>query len=447
MPNEHEGMETALHEWVTAIDAVSELIFMHDAEGRILRANRAYAVRAGIDLKQLKGLFYWEVFPKMPGPCPLCPTKLDAGGLLIKEVVLDSGETFVSHGYPIVTSRDGYRYSVHVLHDVTETKRLEAERQAHIAALTRFNAELAALNSKLGDAQSQLVQSEKLASIGQLAAGVAHEINNPIGFVHSNLRTLDSYVKNLFALIAVYEQLEAMPAQPDEALARIRAMKAEMDLVFVKDDLPFLIAESNQGINRVTKIVQDLKDFSHVDREEIWALEDLHQGLDSTINVVWNELKYKCELKKEYGDLPPVECLQSQLKQVFMNLLVNAAHAIENKGAITLRSGVQDDQVWLEVSDTGQGIAPENIERIFDPFFTTKPVGKGTGLGLSVSYSIIKKHHGRIEVDSQLGIGTTFRIWLPLRQPDSSASSLGAEEAVGTAHIPTSTDGYVEGLS
>jgi len=425
MTDEHitteTAIETALSEWVAALDTVDELIFMHDSDGRILRANRAYATRAGIEVKQMMGKFYWEVFPKMPGPSPLCPTAFEAGGVLIKEVALDTGETFISHGYPIVTSEDGYRYSVHVLTDVTENKRLEAEKQAHIEALTRANADLSVLNGKLSDARSHLIQAEKMASIGGLAAGVAHEINNPIGFVQSNLSTLDGYVKNLLELIAVYEQLETAREQPCPMLTRVREMKTRMDLAFIKDDLPSLIVESNQGINRVTKIVRDLRDFSHVDREDIWALADLHQGLDSTINVAWNELKYRCELKKEYGDLPLVECLLSQLNHVFLNLLVNAAYAIEDKGIITLRSGVKDEQVWLEVSDTGKGIAPENLKRIFDPFFTTKPMGMGTGLGLSVSYSIINKHHGRIEVESQVGVGSTFRIWLPLRQPDNSA--------------------------
>ena len=423
MPNEHNDTETALREWVTAIDAVSELIFMHDGDGRIMRANRAYTARAGIDVKELEGKFYWDVFPRMPGPLPLCPNAMDAGGIHIEEVTLPNGETFVSHGYPIVFAQDGYQYSVHVLNDVTLSKRLEAEKRTHIAALTRANGELAALNRRLSETQGQLMQSAKLASIGQLAAGVAHEINNPIGFVRSNLSSLDDYVKNLFALIAAYEQLEALPAQPTDVLARIRALKADMDLAYIETDMPALITESRQGIDRVTKIVQDLKDFSQVDRKERWALENLHRGLDSTVNMVWNELKDKCELNKEYGDLPLVECLQSELNQVFMNLLVNAAQAIDGKGSITLRSGLADGQVWLEVSDTGHGIAAEHFERIFDPFFTTRPVGKGTGLGLSVAYSIIKQHHGRIEVESQVGVGTTFRIWLPVRQPEHSANA------------------------
>jgi len=313
------------------------------------------------------------------------------------------------------------------LEDEVARRTLEL-REANVQ-LAAEQKEIKALLDRMAEAQSQLMQSEKLAAIGQLAAGVAHEINNPIGFVRSNLGALDDYANNLLELIAAYEQVEAARERmgeaageaPDGLLARVRQMKAEMDLPFIKNDLPSLIAESNQGIARVAEIVRNLKDFSHVDRDESWALEDLHKGLDSTIDVVRNELKDKCELRKEYGDLPPVECLPFQLNQVFLNLLLNAAHAIETSGIVTLRSGVQGDQVWLEVSDTGKGIAPEHLKRIFDPFFTTKAVGKGTGLGLSVSYSIVKKHHGRIEVESALDAGTTFRVWLPVRQPKGDA--------------------------
>jgi signal transduction histidine kinase len=165
----------------------------------------------------------------------------------------------------------------------------------------------------------------------------------------------------------------------------------------------------------VKNIVQDLKDFSHVDEAE-WQWSDLHHGLDSTLNIVWNELKYKAEVVKEYGAPPEIECIPSQLNQVFMNLLVNAAHAIENRGTITIRTGHDGDGAWVEITDDGKGIAPEHLERIFDPFFTTKPVGKGTGLGLSLSYGIVKKHKGRIEVDSRPGMGARFRVWLPVRQ-------------------------------
>ncbi|MHB0985498.1 MAG: ATP-binding protein [Sulfuricella sp.] len=285
--------------------------------------------------------------------------------------------------------------------------------------------ELRKTNKKLEEAQNQLLQSEKMATIGQLAAGVAHEINNPIGYVHSNLGSLDMYIQSLLGVVAAYEYAESAIADV-EVLSQVLAAKRGADLEFLRKDIAALMAESREGITRVKKIVQDLKDFSHVDEAE-WQWTDLRKGLDSTLNIVWNEIKYKAEVIKEYGELPEVECLPSQLNQVFMNMLVNAAHAIEppatspegkERGTITLRCGAEGEEVWVEIADTGKGIPPENLNRVFDPFFTTKPVGKGTGLGLSLSYSIVQKHHGRISVASEAGKGTTFRIWLPIKQPE-----------------------------
>ena len=288
-----------------------------------------------------------------------------------------------------------------------------AERQRAERQLRESNAELTAINRKLEDAQNQLLQSEKMASVGQLAAGVAHEINNPIGYVYSNLGTLGGYVEDLLHVLDAYEAVE--PEIADEATrGSLHRVKKEADLAFLREDLVALMGESREGIERVKKIVQDLKDFSRVDASDEWQVVDLHKGLDSTLNIVWNELKYKAEVRKEYGELPEVECLPSQLNQVFLNMLVNAGHAIKEKGTITLRTGCQGEQVWVEIADDGHGIAPEHLQRIFDPFFTTKPVGKGTGLGLSLSYSIVKKHGGHIEVRSTPGVGTAFRINLPM---------------------------------
>jgi two-component system, NtrC family, sensor kinase len=252
---------------------------------------------------------------------------------------------------------------------------------------------------------------------------VAHEINNPIGYVYSNLGTLDRYLKNLLSVLDAYEKAEGEASGNALALAGVHAVKRKVDLSFMRDDLQALMSESRDGITRVKQIVQNLKDFSRADVADEWQWADLHRGLDSTLNIVANEIKYKAEVVKEYGQLPDIECLASQLNQVFMNLLVNAAHAIEERGVITLRSGKELDQVWVEIADTGNGIPPKNLNRIFDPFFTTKPVGKGTGLGLSLSYSIVQKHHGHIDVSSEVGKGTTFRVWLPIRQPESAALS------------------------
>jgi len=287
--------------------------------------------------------------------------------------------------------------------------------QLHIEQKQRL-AELQQINVELEETQSHLLQSEKMASIGQLAAGVAHEINNPIGYVYSNLGTLERYVQDTFSMLALYEQAEDLIAD-DEVRAKLRAAKVKLDIVFLKEDLRNLMSESKDGITRVKNIVQNLKDFSYVDANEVWYFANLHDGMDSTLNIINNEIKYKAEVVKEYGELPEVECLSSQINQVFMNLLVNAAHAIEERGTITIRTGRQGEEVWVEVADTGKGIAPEHINKIFDPFFTTKSIGKGTGLGLSLSYGIVQKHHGRIEVQSEIGKGTTFRVWLPIEQP------------------------------
>lgn len=296
-------------------------------------------------------------------------------------------------------------------------------REAAEAELRARNLELSALNAQLSMAQEQLLQSEKLASIGQLAAGVAHEINNPIGYIFSNFGTLQHYLDQLFTILRHYQDAEPGLAPPQAA--SLRALRQSMDLDYLRDDIPVLMSESKEGIVRVRHIVQDLKDFSRVDASEEFTWANLHTGIDSTLNIVSNEVKYKADVIKQYGTLPDVECLPSQINQVVMNLVVNAAHAIGDKrGTITLSTGVlntgtQEDQVWIEVRDNGSGIARENLSRIFDPFFTTKPVGKGTGLGLSLSYGIVQKHRGRIDVDSEPGAGTTFRIVLPVRQHDA----------------------------
>ena len=246
---------------------------------------------------------------------------------------------------------------------------------------------------------------------------MAHEINNPIGYVQSNLVTLSDYLSNLFRLLNVQDSAlrQLRTAQPD-LLAQIEQVRQEIDFDFLAKDLPTLLAESQEGISRVRKIIQDLREFSRAGHTEAWTLADLHAGLDSTINIVWNELKYKVELVKHYGDIPPIECLPYQLNQVFMNILVNAGHAIEERGQITIETHASGDYVYVEISDTGKGIAPEHLGRVFEPFFTTKPVGKGTGLGLSISYGIVRKHSGEIDVRSEVGEGTMFIVKLPVRQ-------------------------------
>ena len=272
---------------------------------------------------------------------------------------------------------------------------------------------------EIKDSHAMLLQSEKLASIGQLAAGVAHEINNPIGFISSNLNTLSGYLEDIQKLMARYQEVHLLnDGERTALLEEIKSLEKEIDIEYILDDLDQLIEESKEGTDRAKKIVSDLKDFSRIDHGER-GFFNINVGLESTLNMVWNELKYKADVLKEYGAIPEIECYPLELNQVFMNILVNAAQAIEEKGEIKISTRlINDDQsardcVEVRISDTGCGIAEENLPKIFDPFFTTKEIGKGTGLGLNIGFGIIEKHKGTINVESEVGKGTTFIIRLP----------------------------------
>ena len=298
-----------------------------------------------------------------------------------------------------------------------------ADRRLAQEALERSRDELAEANRRLKENQAQLLQSDKMATIGQIASGVAHEINNPVGFILSNLNTMGEYVDGLTSLLQVYEELEKRvesEASYDvrDLLDRLRTVKEEMDLDFVLDDIDDVVSESREGAERVRKIIQDLREFAHIDRPQKMPA-DINAGLENTLHIIHNELKYKVDVKREFGDLPEVLCYPMELNQVFLNLLLNSAQAIEDKGQITVRTYVDDGHVCIAISDTGVGMTPEVQRRIFDPFFTTKDVGHGTGLGLSMSYNIVvDKHHGEILVDSEEGKGSTFTVRIPAVEPN-----------------------------
>jgi len=308
----------------------------------------------------------------------------------------------------------GVEYAIAYVRDISERKRAEQ-------TLSESYQKLKESNRKLEEMYQQLLQSEKLASIGQLAAGVAHEINNPIGFVNANLEMLREYVAGLLQLVALYERAEDLLAAHPDLLEQIEQLRSRIDLDHLRADVTDLLDESLDGVQRVRRIVQDLKDFSRVGEVE-WQNFDLHAALDSTLNIVRSEIKRKAEVTREYGTLPAIEGVPAQLNQVFLNLLINACQAIEQDGRIVVRTGREGDWVWVEVEDNGCGIPADNMTRIFEPFFTTKPVGTGTGLGLSLSYGIVTQHGGRIEISSQLGAGSTFRVWLPMRSPSPASS-------------------------
>lgn len=323
--------------------------------------------------------------------------------------------------------------SVELLFRIRNLLKLKKYQDFLAAHSDQLEEQVAEGHIRLNEAQAKLVESEKLASIGQLAAGVAHEINNPIGFVKSNFGSLKAYVGDVLEVLNKYEAVEPLLPPDDETVKCLRAFKVSIDLDFLRADIQDLIDQSQDGIDRVAKIIHDLKSFARHDDQPVWVATNLHACLDSALNVVSNEIKYRADVVKEYGDIPDVECLPAQLGQVVLNLLVNAAQAIgdgPSRGTITVRSGcVRDQEVWVEICDTGCGMAPEQIRRIFEPFYTTKPVGVGTGLGLSISYGIVQRHGGRIEVDSTPGKGSCFRVTLPVRQCASEAEPAGGQAA------------------
>lgn len=415
-----------------AADQINAGIVVIDANYTIESWNRFMEIHSTKPTSEVLGKNLFETFPELPR---VWLEKKIKSVILIKNLSFTSWEQrpylfkFPNPRFsnndeehmlqnctfsPVVNSHGSVEHVCLTIFDATDIATSQNELKHTAETLALQKEEQKQLIVKLEEAQNQLLQSEKMAAIGQLAAGVAHEINNPIGYVASNIGSLDGYINDLLLVIDECEKCSADMPSDSETRTKLEAVKKKVDLKFLKDDVFDLIGESKEGIGRVKKIVQDLKDFSHVDSNE-WQETDLHAGLDSTLNVVSNEIRYKAEVVKKYGEIPSINCLSSQINQVLMNLLVNAAHAIEGSGIITIETGSEDDGVWVKISDTGCGIPEDKIHRIFEPFYTSKPVGKGTGLGLSLSYGIVSKHHGKLTVESTVGEGTCFRLWLPIK--------------------------------
>jgi two-component system, NtrC family, sensor kinase len=277
------------------------------------------------------------------------------------------------------------------------------------------NREISSISKDLERTQAMLLQQEKLASIGQLAAGVAHELNNPISYIQSNLNMLDKYISNITTLVDMLESLKEANSKSEltEKWAQIEEYRVNTDIEYILREIPALTSESLSGVERIRQIVNDLRSFSRDDGARL-AETDIHTCINSALNIVWNEVKYHARVVKNFGTTPPLQCYPQQLTQVFINLLVNAAQAIPEMGEIHLTTAMEGDSVIAIVEDNGTGISVENLKKIFDPFFTTKEVGKGTGLGLSIAYGIIQRHGGKLSANSTLGVGTSFRIELPI---------------------------------
>jgi PAS domain S-box-containing protein len=420
LENAYEALQQSEERHRTFIEASLDGVYFSDRNGVFRRINRAGAEilgnASGQDIIGRPATDFWydpkdrerfvkEIKEKKSVKAFVMRARRADG----REIVLEATSRLVEDEHGSYAGIEG------ILRDVTE--RMLAKHQ-----LEEKNRELEVAYVDLKAAQSQILQQEKMASIGQLAAGVAHEINNPIGFIASNLGTLDKYLSRFNEYSDVLAGVAS--GLHDSAIdERLAAERKRLKIDLITDDAKKLIVESQDGTERVKVIVQNLKSFSHVDQGQVTDA-DVNECIETTLNIVWNELKYKATVKKEYGVLPHIRCYPQQLNQVFMNLLVNAAHAIDRQGVITIRTWVDGGSLFASIADTGCGIPTENLARIFEPFFTTKEVGKGTGLGLSITYDIIKKHNGVIDVQSDPGKGTVFTIELPIR----TGTALDAKE-------------------
>jgi two-component system NtrC family sensor kinase len=402
---------------------------MVDAQYRIVFWNDFFADRLGYEEKDVLGQSLLELFPEQ---ATFLKKKIYSVFILKNESFsywkqrphifkflssrpITGEETLMFQNMevlPLMDENQDVQYACITIQDVTAQASYYNDLSRVADELEQEHQAQALLIRKLKDTRSQLVQSEKMASIGQLSAGVAHEINSPIGFVYSNLQSLQEYVDKLIKIGQFSGKLiDKMGEAIHVNLKNDFFERHEFD--YIKEDIVELVNESLDGAERVKTIVESLKEFSHTDTKE-WTHSSLVDGIESTLKIVNSQLKYKVELFKEYEEgIPPLYCMGMQLNQVFMNLLVNAGQAIDESGSIFIKVFSEGEWQKVSIRDTGQGIESEHLSKIFDPFFTTKPVGTGTGLGLSLSYSIVRNHGGDIEVKSELGKGTEFIVSLP----------------------------------
>ena len=407
-------VEEAKKAWERTTDCVGDMIILVDRQQRIKRYNlalkefldRAHEEIIGQDWKHMLAEKNKNAVSEVPG-----------GGEFFHEA---TGRWFLIRSYPFFSDSGEEKGNVITIHDSTQLKKISRELAETNERIEKDRETLSKALYDLQKAHSQMLQQEKMASVGQLAAGVAHEINNPVGFIMSNLNCLQKYSIRLLEFMDIQSEalaflLDRAGSGGKEITDKIEKLKAESKLDFIRKDMASLIRESFEGAERVKNIVRDLKGFSRADDAHC-KLGDINAGIESTVNIIWNEIKYKAALKKNYGDIPLTVCNLGQLNQVFMNLLMNSVQAIEKNGEITVNTWNGDGSIYVSVADTGCGIPEKDLGRIFEPFFTTKEVGTGTGLGLSMAYDIIKKHNGDIKVESSMGAGTTFTVRLPIIQ-------------------------------
>lgn len=428
------------------IAAIADFVIVTDPRMQVTKANAAIQSVLGYRVDDLKDRPIETVLRGTGGgDVLLTPSEMEqltkVGTLWGKSGMLRSRE---GEGIPVQMNLSLVKDSggqltgiVIVARDVRETLRLVADlQQAKVTLEERVRQRTVEIEQALREREKatleltrkddQLVRQEKLASLGQLAAGVAHEINNPVGFVNSNLQMLQTYLTDLnhyverTGLLVGRLSDAGLRDSLGEQIREFSQWSSQLQVEQTIGDAKQSVVESIDGLNRVKKIVSALREFSHADQDELdWA--DLNEGLESTINIVWNEIKYKATLHRDFGDLPKVSCYPHQLNQVFMNLLVNAAQAIPERGEIWVKTWADTDHVYIDIRDSGSGIPEDHLSKIFDPFFTTKPVGQGTGLGLSIVYGIVERHGGTIRVNSRIGEGTTFHLSFPIQRAAKAA--------------------------
>jgi two-component system NtrC family sensor kinase len=422
--------ENALRRYQFMVENAKQEIYLAEPDGCLSYVNKAAAESLGYTTEEMRASgvcgfdpimgpsFHQHFLDLKRGDVPPFETVHIArdGREVVKEVkafhLAVDGREYVCSFAMDITDRKKAEEALQKLNQELEQRVIErtSQLEATNADLRSTTQQLEKAYTELQTTQSQMLQREKMASIGQLAAGVAHEINNPMGFIISNLGTLNKYIARMSEFIA----FQSGYIQDKRTMAELEEKKKQIKLDYTLNDSVQLLEECLEGARRVKNIVQDLRGFSRIDGAE-YAEADINAGLESTINVAWNELKYKATVKKEYGDIPRTRCNLGQINQVFLNILVNAAQSIETQGEITARTWHDGAFIHISIADTGCGIPEDKLGKIFDPFFTTKEAGKGTGLGLSIVYDIVKQHEGEIAVKSAVGKGTTFTVRIPVK--------------------------------
>ena len=415
------------------LEDIKEAYYEADINGRFIFVNNAMCKILGYTRNELIGQKYWCLLDE-----PTLKTLYAAVDksyktnepvkMLDMEAIRKDGARLISEtSVSIIRDTEGSFIGFRgISRDVTKRRQMEEELKKNQEELIKKNKEidenrkhiqhalerLEKAYEELKASQLKVLQQEKMASIGQLAAGVAHELNNPMSFISSNLSTLDKYVHRLIDFIGTQSEIiESFKNKAAVKKAEEKRKKIKLD--YILEDLKVMLKESLDGSDRVKKIVYELNCFSRMDEEE-YKEADINECIDSAIIIVWNELKYKSTLEKNYGNLPHTKCYSRQINQIFVNLLINAVNSIADKGVIKIKTWHKDGFIFMEVSDTGVGIPRQNLIKIFEPFFTTKDAGKGTGLGLSITYEIVQRHKGEITVKSEVGRGTTFTIRIPV---------------------------------